>query len=242
MHVSMSMQTLGSSMTGLAWLDPPLVFRNDRPFLRLVEAYAAQLHGHRELLSRGIGHRLGSLTKDEFDQVLGPLLDAITPKDEDRDHRQRVVSDLSEIVAGGPTPLILHQKLASQVGERIRMDVDQLAVELFDRGDLAKWESVNEIASGGLLLVAWEAAKPYRTRDPSDPLWQFFRHVRNGAAHNGQLELRHGQPDKPARWRNLEIKAHMHGLRLFVYPPAGGLLSPGDCLYMLSDIEASLMG
>jgi len=34
------------------WLNPKLSFREDRPFLEIIRAYAAQLHGHRELLSR----------------------------------------------------------------------------------------------------------------------------------------------------------------------------------------------
>jgi hypothetical protein len=153
----------------------------------------------------------------------------------------RILDDIKRVLAGSPTPLILRQRLASKTNDPIYVEPDVLATELFDRGEIAQWRALHTIASAGLLLTTWEAASPFRAPDAEAPLWQFFRHVRNAAAHNSRVHLRPGQPDKPAIWKELSITASVHGLPLFHYPPDKGLLSPGDCLYLLADIEAQLM-
>ncbi len=221
------------------WLNPKLSFREDRPFLEIIRAYAAQLHGHRELISRGIGWRLGVLSTQDVEAVLNLLVPESPQADESL--YQKFTDGIRAIHAGGPTPLLLKQKLASTVGDAVEIDIDVLASELFDRELLAKWQAVNNIASGGLLILAWELSEPYRQNNSQDFLWQFFRHVRNAAGHDMMLNFKPGQPDKPARWRHLEMKAQMNRMPLFRYPPLDGLLSPGDCLYLLHDVEEQLM-
>lgn len=59
---------------------------------------------------------------------------------------------------------------------------------------------------------------------------QFFRHVRNGCAHNGRLNfsaLRY-----PAKWRDKEISENMKGLPIFP-----NLLADGDPIILVLDIN-----
>ena len=153
----------------------------------------------------------------------------------------RIQDDIEAILAGSPTPLILRQRLASKTNAPIYVEPDVLALELFDRGELTRWHELNTIASSGLLLAAWEVSTPFRASNPEHPVWQFFRHVRNAAAHDAGINLRPGQPDRPAIWNSITITPTMHGFPLFHYPPDDGLFSPGDCLYLLRDVERYLM-
>jgi hypothetical protein len=69
------------------------------------------------------------------------------------------------------------------------------------------------------------------------PLWEFLRHCRNAAAHNGKFYFKKGQPDKPAEWASIKLEASMHDLSLFDLPKVKGLLSVGDPIALLWDIE-----
>jgi hypothetical protein len=96
-------------MVSMNWLNPKLSFREDRPFLEIIRAYAAQLHGHRELISRGIGWRLGVLSTQDVEAVLNLLVPESPQADESL--YQKFTDGIRAIHAGGPTPLLLKQKL-----------------------------------------------------------------------------------------------------------------------------------
>jgi hypothetical protein len=98
-----------------------------------------------------------------------------------------------------------------------------------------------------LLILAHETTAGHHTHDP---LWEFLRHCRNAAAHGGRFELRHGEPKRPATWRNLTITTGLAGTRLIDGPrrPTSaaddvekGLLAVGDVVPLLWDIERNLL-
>ena len=70
-------------------------------------------------------------------------------------------------------------------------------------------------------------------------LLQFFRHIRNAAAHENQFYFGVGkQRDRtlaglPVRWRNKTIDASLEGTQLF-----HRFLGAGDLLFLLSDVSA----
>ena len=119
-------------------------------------------------------------------------------------------------------------------GERITVPIDDLAAELVNESHyLLSWMVR---ASGSLLVLAHEVTKNALYRD-SGPLWEFLRHCRNAASHGGQFNLLHGEPRRVAEWGPFEILASLHGTGLMKDASGEGLLSPGDPIRLLWDIE-----
>jgi hypothetical protein len=100
-------------------------------------------------------------------------------------------------------------------------------------------ESLRPRAAGGLLIQAYEASRLWSDHSP---LWEFFRHCRNGAAHNGRFRFVGNEPIRPAEWRTFRIERALNGTPVFAGPDGRGLLEPGDCLAFLSDVEAATPG
>ena len=84
-----------------------------------------------------------------------------------------------------------------------------------------------------LINTAFEAVKQSMSR--SNPMHQFFRHLRNAASHGGTFNFHNNEPRYPANWRDREIIEELHGKS--IWSPN---LSPGDFLILLNDIEADI--
>lgn len=67
------------------------------------------------------------------------------------------------------------------------------------------------------------------------PALEFFRHVRNAVAHNNAFHFLGGEPRRPARFRNFQLDAGMHGQNLFFE-----FMMAGDVLDLFVDIAAHL--
>ena len=91
-------------------------------------------------------------------------------------------------------------------------------------------------SAGSLLIVAHEISKDNPWHDHG-PLWEFLRHCRNAAAHGGSFNLLHREPKQPATWGSFQITACMRGASLFKGVDPNGILSPGDPIRLLWDIE-----
>ena len=131
------------------------------------------------------------------------------------------------------TPLIGRLALRSEVeNTTIDVDADELAAELFENHHyLLTWA----LRTAGMLLVsAWETTKAFSDQSP---MWEFLRHCRNAASHGGRFDLLHGEPLRPASWRSLVVTPSLQGSPLFQEYVGLGLLSPGDTLRLLWDIE-----
>ena len=116
-------------------------------------------------------------------------------------------------------------------GNFIEMDVEQLAYEtLFNGRYLVSFQMRS---AGGLLILAWETTEPYHDQGP---LWEFLRHCRHAAAHNGRFRFT-GQPRRPAQWGPMVLDRGLHGMPLFKGREGNGLLSVGDPIRLLWDIE-----
>jgi len=84
-----------------------------------------------------------------------------------------------------------------------------------------------------LINTAFEAVKQSMSR--SNPMHQFFRHLRNAASHGGTFHFYNNEPRYPANWRDREINRELHGKS--IWSPN---LGPGDFLILLNDIEADI--
>jgi hypothetical protein len=73
--------------------------------------------------------------------------------------------------------------------------------------------------------------------DPSNPLLQFGRHLRNACAHGNRWHFRSGEPRHRAELRGRRLVASLHGTKAMY-----GWLGPGDYLDYLDDLIAELRG
>lgn len=92
---------------------------------------------------------------------------------------------------------------------------------------------------GMLMISTHTVAVNLARNDPrvlESPEMEFFRHVRNAAAHGNQFTFVGAEPRRTAAWRalNLDRTAH-NGTQCF-----GNLLNAADALALLGDIERML--
>ena len=169
-----------------------LHFDKNKPFYPLVIAYLAQVHGFIELCSRGCKYRLAPVYDkmknnnellDNFDKF---MLEGIKPKDFAR---------VKKIIQGGITSLIGKQQLGSITGQNININIDELAIEIFNNG-VAVLEYFLKMATGSLLILSWELTAKDHTEHE---IWEFLRHCRNAAAHGGLFHFFRGEPKNPSK-------------------------------------------
>jgi len=204
--------------------DPQLPFDPSKPFYPLVISYIVQVHGFIELASRGVISKLQEHSPEAIENHI-----SVEPS-------VKVKKFFKAGYESGTTALFGEQQLESKViGQGIKINIQPLANELFKDYE-APLGYFNRMTAGALLILAWEITTPFHTHDP---IWEFLRHCRNAAGHKGFFNFLHGEPKRPAKWRNLEILSSLQGQPLFFDPPTPGFLGIGDTLYLLWDIEQS---
>lgn len=114
------------------------------------------------------------------------------------------------------------------------MDTDELGRELV--ANLTYLSSALMRSAGSLLILAHEISKDEPWHDQG-PLWEFLRHSRNAAAHGGSFTLLHKEPKRIAQWGRFEITPGLNKTALFSSADGPGLISPGDSIRLLWDIE-----
>jgi hypothetical protein len=106
-------------------------------------------------------------------------------------------------------------------------------------GHLAADRAVHELC-GMLIISAHAVALEWTGLDRSiieSRQFEFFRHVRNAAAHGNRFTLKSGEPKRPAGWRTLNLDAKTHDKTQCF----GSLLSAADALSLLGDIQKLLI-
>lgn len=118
----------------------------------------------------------------------------------------------------------------------INYEIDNIANEILYNGPyLLKFLSYS---AGILLILAHEFNKDKKWHD-NGPLWEFLRHCRNAAAHGGLFTFKSQEPKRLAEWGHFRIERTLQGTLLFKDDKGCGLLSPGDPIRLLWDIEQS---
>jgi len=189
------------------------------------------VHGLLDLLSRGLREEW----KKFIDEHQNRGFSAIDMEKMLCDRiREGYSEHIKAVLSSQSAPIIGVQRLGSRLRDGIKVETVNLANEIFSNYQ-NPIEAFNKMAVGSLLIVSWEVTKPDHSQDP---LWEFHRHCRNAAAHNGNFNFLHGEPKRPAKWRSFEIVPNLQGRPIFPNSSGGGFISPGDVLYLLADIEA----
>ena len=197
-------------------------FDRGKPFYPLVMSYVIQLLGFKELAVRGfMGPR--DIRREDLQMVKHVQFNTTD--------QAAITSDL-EILRKLSGPLELRSEFQ---GDRIIVDADNIAQEL-SGADHEYILSFYIRAAGSIIILAHEVTKDAPYRDTGS-LWEFLRHCRNAATHNGLFHFNHGEPRRPAEWGQFRIETGLQGTPLFKDATGQGLLSPGDPIRLLWDIE-----
>ena len=199
----------------------PNHFDRGKPFYPLVVNYIVFLAGFKDLAVRG------AVGGEHLEEVLLKTFSLGNPQAATDEELRKLRENLRKLLG----PLQLRSEFT---GSHVAVNIDTLARELVS--NVTYLSSVVMRSAGSLLILAHELTKyaPWRDRGP---LWEFLRHARNAAAHGGSFNLRPNEPSRPARWGSFEIKRQLNRTPLFKDAAGLGLLSPGDPVRLLWDIE-----
>lgn len=228
---------------------PP--FDRAKPFFPLVMNFAVQMIGFKEAMAMGnvlIVRKMmkkildaSNLESISFQLTVAPnvMLDGY-------DLAYPFKDNLRELLPPSPNEpldrLLTHTTPFEIVGPRAlkcltQRDGIEYSAEEIAEIYLAHPESqvkALSVSAGSLLVAAYEATKSMRDRGP---VWEFFRHCRNAAAHGGRFSFNQGEPSRTAAWRGLSIHRALQGTLLFDVVGERGLIALGDSVLLLWDIE-----
>lgn len=195
-------------------------FGRNGPFYPYVSAYWAAAHGMMDLYSRR----------------LIDLITATATPEQVRQMSEKVGRDVSRLHGASKTPQLARIELASLTGPKIELDISELEIET-----LNEFQYLNGFLSETplrMLIICCYEATVDTYRDPNAPIWEFLRHCRHAAAHNGNFKLDGNEPRRPAQWHNLVIDRSLNGKPLLVARNSvEPFLKPGDVIRLLSEIE-----
>ncbi len=192
-------------------------FDRGKPFYPILMNYLIQIYGFYELPLRGSYKVLKGLPKNEVEESLKK-----TPN-----------LEFERLFKSSPIDLPKSLALRSEFqGNSIQIDIDDIALEVLSNGGYLIPFLMR--SAGNLLILAYETTLKFHDKGP---LWEFLRHCRNAAAHNGLFHFENGEPRRLAKWGKFQIEVVMHGTPLFGSKEKPGLLGPGDPIPLLWDIE-----
>jgi hypothetical protein len=200
----------------------PCYFDQRKPFYPLVANYVCQLVGAAELAVRG---------------VAGPRnLDELVESTIARERARGISASDPEMLREQLRALTRTTwRLRSEMLDNdIKLSVDTIAKEIADNFAYLMPRLV-DVAAGMVLVMAHEISKHKRWYTKGQPLWEFLFHCRNAVALDLRFRFNNKQPHHPAQWGPLVISSALQGSPLF--KTDGGMLSPGDPVRLLWDIE-----
>ena len=214
---------------------PINTFNRGKPFYPFIMNYLVLLIGFKDLAGRGVIKKLNKLTSlnsgiHSYELIIDNLKKLFAPGVGKIELEQR----LAEISSG------LSKRLGSLMiesefrGNQIRIEVDDIANDLMNNAFYLIQFTM--LSAGSLLILAYEISKDKPWFDKG-PLWEFLRHCRHAAAHGGLFTFKGKEPTRLAEWGCFRIERDLQGTPLFKDMKGSGLLSPGDPIRLLWDIE-----
>ena len=201
---------------------PKNYFDRGNPFYPLVMHFIVQLIGFKELAVRGVAGA------QDVNALIAQVIGKVSIEGHEHEAAD-VKRQLNKLI--GPLELKTEQD-----SNYITVDIDEIAKEIVS--NFTYLSSFVMQSASNVLILAHELCKDKPYHDLSE-IWEFLRHCRNAAAHGGSFNLRHGEPRRPAKWGKFEINPMLQDTPLFKEKNKQGLISPGDVVRLLWDIEQS---
>jgi hypothetical protein len=210
-------------------------FDRGKLFYPLVMNYLVLLIGFKDIAARGVINELGKRSSSgRSTDIITLVTSVIDSLRFQATSEKQLKNNLSEIRKGVEKvfgPLGLKSEFQ---GNYIQVNVEEIAYEIMQNSTYLITFLMR--SAGSLLILAHEISKDQPWHD-NGSLWEFLRHCKNAAAHNGLFNLRSGEPRRSAKWGSFCIEPSLNGTPLFKDQKATGLLSPGDPIRLLWDIE-----
>lgn len=212
-------------------------FDRGKPFYPLVMHYLVLLIGFKDLTGRGVINELHKLSTSnsgvDIATITRSILNRISVSETDKTQLEQQLAEINSSLSKVLGPLQLKSEFQSN---HIKVEVDDIANDLMTNASYLIRFFMR--SAGSLLILAHEISKDEPWHDKG-PLWEFLRHCRNAAAHGGlfKIDVHRGEPRHLAEWGRFRIEATLHDTPLFKDETGWGLLSPGDPIRLLWDIE-----
>ena len=151
------------------------------------------------------------------------------------------------LIALNGLPALFNKNYVSSIepNDGINLEGIGSSKNMFNRLELIKLMNTNLktipkitlILSQQLVISCYEIVKD---KNDGSPEFEFFRHLRNGCAHNNKFNFATSKkankltkvPSKPAKWRNFKITRSLNGKKVIF-----GFIAPGDILEFLCEMS-----
>ncbi len=210
-------------------------FDRSKPFYPLIMNYLVLLIGFKDLAGRGVIKELNKFSGANAGLHLTALTSAVLKRpsasEKDMMEVEQQLTEIIDVLSKILGPLELKSEFK---GNHIKVEVDDIANDLMNN---ASYLIRFTLLSGGSLLILAHEISKYKPWHDKGPLWEFLRHCRNSAAHCGLFTFRDNEPKRLAEWGHFRIERALQNSPLFKDEKGLGLLSPGDPIRLLWDIE-----
>jgi hypothetical protein len=197
---------------------PPNNFDRAKPFYPLVTNYIVQLFSYKELAGWDLIGRKPLLA------VIDDYVNSLQGSTSEKKELKKGMTDLFG-------PLQLRSEFQ---GNYIEVEFEEMAKDFASNFN---YLLPYFIRAAGILLVSAHEFCKYHSYHDKGPLWEFLRHCRNAVSHNGKFNFKDGEPKRLAEWGQFHLDRSLQGRPLFKERRNIGMLSPGDPIRLLWDIE-----
>jgi hypothetical protein len=210
-------------------------FNRGKPFYPLIVNYLVLLIGFKDLAAQGVIKELNELTfvnqSINLDEVIKINLNKHSLSEIGKMELQQKLAEVKDGISKILGPLELKSEFQNN---NVTVKIDEIANDLANNALYLIQYTI--LSASSLFILAHETSKdkPWHDRGP---LWEFLRHCRNAAAHGGLFTFKGDEPKRLAEWGRFRIEATLQGTPLFKDKGGKGLLSPGDPIRLLWDIE-----
>ena len=189
------------------------------------------LHGYQDLMSKRLISELGDF--ENSPQLLESL------KKTNLEEYKKINPRWIESIDTQKNEVIPPLFELNQFFDNVDISVQDVSeVMTFENNESSLKYTFSNILGG--IIIAFEEAKSKLNSQEKErsEIWQFFKHIRNAAAHGGQFHFNRKEPKFAAKWGQYEIVHEMKYESAFEFINSG-MLSYSNIIDLLLEVEAT---
>lgn len=214
-------------------MDKHFAIIKESTFYPLIKNIIYTSHGVIDLISRGVIHHYQQIKNLKGEREADDFLDGFFD----------ISEDVKEMINKNPhtAPLTMVSQIIFSNVKPVTIATDKIAIELAGEILNSDFSEPLNASMEYLLITAFALTSKQYREHKDEPLWLFFRYIRNAAAHGGKFYFAKSDPTdsdpKETQWNGFIINKSLHGRKLFKTTKKDGLLKFGDAILFLLDIE-----